>query len=75
MSCVTVLCFFSDCVTHELKILKNTKYISLKKSSKEWSDIILEKLNKYKRTKVISKLDLYDIKKQAASEINSKAAF
>ena len=43
------LCFFSDEVTKEAKIIDSTEFLSLKKTSKEWANIILTKLKNYKK--------------------------
>ena len=42
-------CFLSSTVTKETKILDTTKFISLKQSSREWAEIILEEFPKIQR--------------------------
>ena len=47
--CNGLLCIASDSVPKESKVTKNLVYISLKKDSKYWSDVILDKYNIYIR--------------------------
>lgn len=60
-------CFVSDRVTREVAITKNIDFISLDLSEKEWSKIILEKLNLF--TKIDTTEDIrekgFDIKVEA----------
>ena len=44
-----LLCFFSDDMTKETKILTTTKFVSLDKSAKVWAEIILKNYRKFVR--------------------------
>ena len=62
-----LLCFLSNNVTRETKILKTTTFVSLEKDEKEWSEIILTKYKNFSRkdkSKVL-KTRGFDIKIEA----------
>jgi len=44
-----LLCFLSDTISTEAKIIKKTTFISLEKPSNEWAEIIINKLKNEKR--------------------------
>lgn len=46
---VGLLCYLSDDMTNETKVLDTTKFMSLKDSANEWASNILNDINKYKR--------------------------
>ena len=62
-----LLCELSDTITKEVKILDETNYISLKKTSEDWANKILEDLKKFKRKDSIKKMTDkgYNIKEEA----------
>ena len=52
------LCFLSDAMTKETKVLDSTRFVSLKKSAEEWANEILNCLKEYKKhdtTREVSK--------------------
>lgn len=51
-----LICFFSNEVTKEAKLIKTTEYISLAKTSKYWSNIILAKYQEYNRQNTLDEV-------------------
>lgn len=47
-----LLCFLSDEMTRETKVLETTKFLSLNQSAREWSDSILESYESFDRKNV-----------------------
>lgn len=62
-----LLCFFSDKMTKETKVLDTTGFISLDTSAEEWASIILDDYIKFKRHDTISEItnNNFNIKKEA----------
>ena len=52
------LCYLSDDMTKETKVLDSTVFMSLSNSAEEWANSILEDVSKYKK---------HDTKKEASS--------
>lgn len=63
-----LLCIFSDDMTKETKVLESTQFLSLKQSSKEWSDVLIKESNLYKRKN--TKKELSDNNFNICEEIN-----
>ena len=63
----SLLCYFSDEMTKETKILDTTKFMSISQSAELWSDDILKNVKKYKRINTIKKMsdEGFNIKKEA----------
>lgn len=62
-----LLCFFSDAMTKETKVLENTEFLSLGQSGKEWADNIIEKYKKHERKDTKKEIvdNNFDIKVEA----------
>lgn len=61
------LCFLSDAMTKETKVLDSTRFVSLKKSAEEWAKEILECLKEYKKHDTAKEVSKYgfNIKNEA----------
>lgn len=59
-----LLCFFSDDMTKETKVLESTKFLSLKQNANEWTEEILENIDEYKRHNTMKEIadNNFDIK-------------
>ncbi len=51
-----LLCVFSDDMTKETKVLDTTEFLSLNQNAEEWTDVLLEKNQKFKRLNQTKKL-------------------
>ena len=62
------LCYLSDDMTKETKILDSTIFMSLRNSANEWSDSILNEVKKYKKHDTVDEVSRYgfNIKKEAS---------
>ena len=62
-----LMCLFSDDMTKEVKILKTTKLLSLKKNNKEWANVLIDLYKKNKRTNTIYEMTInnFNIKEEA----------
>lgn len=62
-----LLCFLSDAMTKETKILNTTVFISLNKSASKWADIILKNYKNFKRINTTNEItkNNFNIKKEA----------
>lgn len=58
-------CFFSDTITKEILVNKNSKFISLETSASEWAKQINKKLSNFSRNSELEYSDKYNILKQA----------
>lgn len=68
-----LFCIFSDIITKEIKILRNTKYVSLDISANEWSNIILDEYKKEERQDRLK--DMLSINFDIKHEVNKLIKF
>lgn len=54
-----LLCYFSDDMTKETKVLDTTKFLSLKRNEKEWADIIMKSRVNYKRHDIKNTISIH----------------
>ena len=68
-----LLCFFSDDMTKETKVLESTKFLPLKQNANEWADKILESIDEYKRHNTMKEItdNNFDIRIEAG-RLNEK---
>lgn len=64
------LCFFSDEMTRETKIIDTTVFISLKEDAKEWANKIVEESKRYKKCNITHQITAYGFNiKDAVSKL------
>ena len=61
------LCYLSDDMTKETKVLKSTVFMSLNCSAREWAECIIKDLKKYKKHDTTNEMSKngFNIKKEA----------